>query len=59
MTKEKRNRLIHLIGLLLCLGAVVLSIGPVNAKTLFSLAVAVVGVVGNAYGVVRPLSILR
>lgn len=59
MTKEKRNRLIHLTGLLLCLMAFALSIGPVNAKTILALAIAAIGVVGNAYGVLRPLSLLR
>lgn len=59
MTKEMRNRLIHLMGLLLCLVAIALSLGPVNAKTLFVLAVAILGVVGNAYGVLRPLSFFR
>ena len=54
-----RNRSIHFAGLVLCLVAINLIAGSTGLKSVVGLAIAGLGLVGNAYGVMRPNTWLR
>lgn len=59
MTKQSRNRYIHVAGLVLCLIALYLTDSGTGAKSVIAATVAAFGLIGNAYGIWRPTAWLR
>ena len=59
VTKQNRNLAIHIAGFLLCIVAIGLAASGSGLKSNITIAIAVVGLLGNAYGIWRPTTWFR
>jgi len=59
MKKTTANRFIHAAGLLCCAAAIAIVGEAESWKAGVALGMAVVGLIGNGYGIYRPTTLLR